>query len=152
MCLRHEGGASLDCVVSAERIEIEDDPFVLLVLQDITERKHTERELFEAIEAVMADTSWFSRGLIEKLANLRRPDVGRSDASVVDLTVRERQILNLICSGLDDDAIASKLGLSRNTVRNHGAALYRKIGVHKRSEAVVWGRENGFPLHMSGAK
>ncbi|MCJ2050430.1 helix-turn-helix transcriptional regulator [Methylobacterium sp. J-070] len=152
VCLRHEGGASLDCVVSAERIEIEDDPFVLLVLQDITARKHTERELFGAIEAVMADTSWFSRGLIDKLANLRRPDVGRSDASVVDLTVRERQILNLICSGLGDDAIARKLGLSRNTVRNHGAALYRKIGVHKRSEAVVWGRENGYPLHMSGAK
>ena len=27
----------------------------------------------------MADTSWFSRGLIEKLANLRRPEAGRPD-------------------------------------------------------------------------
>ncbi|WP_457108281.1 helix-turn-helix transcriptional regulator [Methylobacterium sp. P5_C11] len=152
VCLRHEDGANLDCLVSAERIEIDQDPCVLLVMQDITERKHTERELFDAIETVMADTSWFSRGLIEKLANLRRPDAGRADASAVNLTVRERQILNLICSGLDDAAIARKLDLSRNTVRNHGAALYRKIGAHKRSEAVVWGRENGFPLHVSGTK
>ncbi|SFT29739.1 LuxR C-terminal-related transcriptional regulator, partial [Methylobacterium sp. yr668] len=57
---------------------------------------------------------------------------------------------NLICSGLSDDAIARKLGLSRNTVRNHGAALYRKLGVHRRTEAVVWGRENGFPLQGPG--
>ncbi|SFL24791.1 helix-turn-helix transcriptional regulator [Methylorubrum salsuginis] len=149
-CLRHAKAANLDCMISAERVNINDDAFVLLVLQDITERKHTERELFDAIEAVMADTSWFSRGLIEKLANLRRPGRESGDESVPNLTVRERQILNLICSGLDDDAIARKLGLSRNTVRNHGAALYRKLGVHRRTEAVVWGRENGFPVSASG--
>jgi PAS domain S-box-containing protein len=149
VCLRHESGANLDCLVSAERISINDADFVLLVLQDITERKRGERELFDAIETVMADTSWFSRGLIEKLANLRRPSGGNVDAAAPNLTVRERQILNLICSGLDDDAIARKLGLSRNTVRNHGAALYRKLGVHRRTEAVVWGRENGFPYQAS---
>nr|WP_276082147.1 helix-turn-helix transcriptional regulator [Methylobacterium sp. GC_Met_2] len=152
VCLRHGSGASLDCLVSAERIEIDHDAFALLVMQDITDRKHTERELFDAIETVMADTSWFSRGLIEKLANLRRPNIGTSDAATINLTARERQILNLICAGFDDAAIARKLDLSRNTVRNHGAALYRKIGVHKRSEAVVWGRENGFPSHVSGTK
>ena len=148
VCLKHESGANLDCLVSAERIAINEAGFVLLVVQDITERKHSERELFDAIETVMADTSWFSRGLIEKLANLRRPDREGADGSAPNLTVRERQILNLICSGLDDDAIARKLSLSRNTVRNHGAALYRKLGIHKRSEAVVWGRENGFPLSI----
>ena len=151
VCLRHENGASLDCLISAERVTLDDAEFALLVLQDITERKHTERELFDAIETVMADTSWFSRGLIEKLATLRRPGRESLDGSSPNLTVRERQILNLICAGLDDDAIARKLGLSRNTVRNHGAALYRKIGIHKRSEAVVWGRENGFPMQGPGA-
>jgi PAS domain S-box-containing protein len=150
VCLRHENGTNLDCMISAERVTINDAEFVLLVLQDITERKHTERELFDAIETVMADTSWFSRGLIEKLANLRKPGRENTDGSAPNLTLRERQILNLICSGLGDDAIARKLGLSRNTVRNHGAALYRKLGVHRRTEAVVWGRENGFPLQSPG--
>jgi PAS domain S-box-containing protein len=150
VCMRQENGENLDCLVSAERVEIGEETFALCVLQDITERKRSERELFEAIETVMADTSWFSRGLIEKLANLRRPGREDADGSVPNLTVRERQILNLICAGLDDDAIAKKLGLSRNTVRNHGAALYRKLGVHRRTEAVVWGRENGFPITASG--
>nr|WP_210322916.1 helix-turn-helix transcriptional regulator [Methylobacterium bullatum] len=146
VCLRHEDGTDVDCLVSAERVEIGDRTFALMVLQDITERKRTERELSEAIEAVMADTSWFSRGLIEKLANLRRPASEHEDGIVPNLTVRERQILDLVCRGLGDDAIARRLNLSRNTVRNHSASLYRKLDVHKRSEAIVWGRDNGFPL------
>jgi PAS domain S-box-containing protein len=150
VCLRHEDGANLDCLVSAERVEIGAESFALLVLQDITERKRTERELFEAIEAVMADTSWFSRGLIEKLAHLRQPGAGHQDAVSPNMTVRERQILDLICAGLSDEVIARRLGLSKNTVRNHAAALYRKLDVHKRSEAIVWGRNNGFPTASSG--
>ncbi|KQP59485.1 helix-turn-helix transcriptional regulator [Methylobacterium sp. Leaf112] len=146
VCLRHEDGTNFDCLVSAERVEIGDQTFALLVLQDITERKRTERELFEAIETVMADTSWFSRGLIEKLTTLRRPASETRDAVVPNVTGRERQILDLICRGLDDDGIAQRLGLSRNTVRNHAASLYRKLAVHKRSEAIVWGRNNGFPI------
>ncbi|GJE45321.1 helix-turn-helix transcriptional regulator [Methylobacterium soli] len=149
-CLRHEDGSELDCLVSAERVAIGEEDYVLAVLQDITERKRSERDLFAAIEAVMTDTSWFSRGLIEKLANLRHP--GRQDAEepALSLTVRERQILNLICAGQSDEAIAKRLNLSRNTVRNHTAALYRKLGVHKRTEVIVWGRDNGFPASAAG--
>ncbi|MEQ4597746.1 MAG: response regulator transcription factor, partial [Methylobacteriaceae bacterium] len=109
-----------------------------------------EWDLFEAIEAVMADTSWFGRGLIEKLANLRQPGGEHGDTVSPNMTVRERQILDLICAGLSDDAIAGRLNLSKNTVRNHAAALYRKLDVHKRSEAIVWGRNNGFPTGSTG--
>ncbi|KQP61867.1 helix-turn-helix transcriptional regulator [Methylobacterium sp. Leaf112] len=146
VCLKHEDGTNFDCLASAERVEIGSETYALMVLQDITERKRTEREMFEAVEAVMADTSWFSRGLIEKLANLRRPGADHKDGIVPNVSVRERQILDLICQGLGDEAIAGRLNLSKNTVRNHSASLYRKLGVHKRSEAIVWGRDNGFPL------
>ena len=146
VCLKHEDGTNFDCLASAERVEIGSETFALMVLQDITERKRTEREMFEAVEAVMADTSWFSRGLIEKLANLRRPGTDHKDGIVPNVSVRERQILDLICQGLGDDAIAKRLNLSKNTVRNHSASLYRKLDVHKRSEAIIWGRDNGFPF------
>ena len=145
-CLHAQEAGDLDCLVSAERVTINDEAFVLAVLQDITERKRSERDLFVAIEAVMADTSWFSRGLIEKLANLRRPGTGHKDGIAPNITVRERQILDLICQGQGDEAIAKRLKLSKNTVRNHSASLYRKLNVHKRTEAIVWGRDNGFPL------
>ena len=149
-CLSPEVPGELDCLVSAERVTINDEAFVLAVLQDITERKRSERDLFTAIEAVMADTTWFSRGLIEKLASLRHPGEPTSDDPTLSLTVRERQMMGLVCSGLGDEAIAKRLGLSRNTVRNHTAALYRKLGLHKRSEVIVWGRDNGFPSAPTG--
>ncbi|XAP09839.1 hypothetical protein ABC766_29900 [Methylobacterium fujisawaense] len=88
------------------------------------------------------------RGAIENLANLRWPDVGKAKAYAVHLTVRERQILNLACAGRNTAANACTLNLSRN----HGAALHRKIGVRKGSGVVVWGRGNGSPIQVSGAK
>lgn len=144
-CLHAQDAGDLDCLLSAERVTINDEAFVLAVLQDITERKRSERDLFVAIEAVMADTSWFSRGLIEKLASLRHPGTAIAEDPTLSLTVRERQMLGLVCAGLGDDAIAKRLNLSRNTVRNHTAALYRKLGLHKRSEVIVWAREHGLP-------
>ncbi len=138
-------GWLLDCLTSAEIVTIAGERCVLSVLQDITERKRSEAELFEAIEAVMQDTSWFSRTIIEKLAHLRHPE--RTEAArteLADLTPREREVLGLLCQGMNGDGIAKALSLSRNTVRNHLATLYGKIGAHGRSDAIIWARERGF--------
>jgi PAS domain S-box-containing protein len=143
--LRTKDGDLVDCLVSAQTITIDDQPCVLRVLQDITDRKRSEVELIAAIEAVMQDASWFSRTVIEKLATVRRPHVGRnSNAELADLTPRERDILGLICQGLADQDIAGELQISRNTVRNYVALIYQKIGVHRRSAAIVWARDRGF--------
>ncbi len=138
-------GWLLDCLASAEIVTIAGERCILSVLQDITERKRSEAELFEAIEAVMQDTSWFSRTIIEKLAHLRHPE--RTEAArteLADLTPRERGVLGLLCQGMNGDGIAKALDLSRNTVRNHLATLYAKIGAHGRSDAIIWARERGF--------
>jgi DNA-binding NarL/FixJ family response regulator len=118
---------------------------VLCVVQDITDRKRSEVELMTAIEVVMQDTSWFSRTVIEKLANLRQPrGANKAHAGLKDLTAREREVLGLICEGLGDQEIAKQLGVSRNTVRNQIAAIYRKVDVHRRSAVIVWACERGF--------
>ena len=138
-------GWLLDCLASAEIVTIAGERCILTVLQDITERKRSEAELFDAIEAVMQDTSWFSRTIIEKLAHLRHPE--RTEAArteLADLTPRERDVLGLLCQGMNGDGIAQALRLSRNTVRNHLATLYGKIGAHGRSDAIIWARERGF--------
>ncbi len=150
--LRTRSGELLECLVSAERVTILDRPCVLKVLQDITDRKRSETELFAAIEAVMQDTSWFSRKVIEKVADLRQP--ARTDASSVgveSLTERERQVLGILCTGTGDADIARQFGLSRHTVRNHVSAIYEKIGVHSRSAAVAWARDRGLTARSSSA-
>lgn len=138
-------GWLLDCLASAEIVTIAGERCVLSVLQDITERKRSEAELFEAIEAVMQDTSWFSRTIIEKLARLRHPErTETARTELADLTPREREVLGLLCQGMNGDGIAQALRLSRNTIRNHLATLYAKIGARGRSEAIIWARERGF--------
>lgn len=143
--LRTKHEEILDCLVSAETVTIHDAECVLTIIQDITERKRSEVELIAAIEAVMKDTSWFSRTVIEKLANLRHP--GRANTSSVELadfTPRELEVLGLMCQGMSDAEIVKALKLTRNTVRNHVARIYNKADVHNRAAAVVWARERGF--------
>jgi DNA-binding NarL/FixJ family response regulator len=131
-------------VVSADTVIIEDVPCYLLVLMNITERKRSELELVAAIEEVMQDASWFSQTLIEKLANAKSVNSPNlPNVAFTDLTARERDVLGLICEGLADKEIASRLKLAPNTVRNHVATVYSKLGVHSRSAAIVWARERG---------
>jgi PAS domain S-box-containing protein len=147
-CLRGKGGEDLNCLVSAELITSNDRACILCSFQDITARKRSEEELVKAIEAVMADASWFSRGVVEKLAAMRQPprpgqSPAQAAASVADLTAREREVLTLVCQGKSDPEIGTELNLARNTVRNHVASLYQKLGVNRRSALVVWARERG---------
>jgi PAS domain S-box-containing protein len=148
--VRKKDAGLIDCAVSADTVNIQDNPCYLLVLMDITERKRTELELVAAIEEVMKDASWFSRTLIEKLANVKSVNSPRlPSTSFTDLTARERDVLGLICEGLADKEIAARLKLAPNTVRNHVATVYSKLDVHSRSEAIVWARERGL---FSGAR
>jgi DNA-binding CsgD family transcriptional regulator len=143
--LRGRRGGVMDCLLSAEAVAIDGRPCALWAMQDVTERRRTEAELATAIEAVMRDTSWFSRTVLEKLAKLRRPDRGEASVEgVADLTPRGREVLGLVCRGLDDGAIAERLGLSRTTVRNHVNDLYRRTNARGRAALVVWARERGF--------
>ncbi len=64
------------------------------------------------------------------------PEV-RTAASPGDFTPREREVLALLAEGLPNLAIAERLGISRHTVKFHVNALLQKLGVERRTEAVV---------------
>jgi len=137
-----KGGSKSDCLVSAAAVTINDQACILCVFQDITERKRSEGELVAAIEGAMADTAWFSRGVIEKLVALRQlSGPTASSIRLDDLTKRERELVALICRGAGDAQISDELKLSPHTVRNHVASLYKKLGVNRRSAVVIWARE-----------
>jgi LuxR family maltose regulon positive regulatory protein len=52
------------------------------------------------------------------------------------LTDRELDILKLLQSSLSLTEIAGELYISRNTVKTHAKAVYRKLGASSRTEAV----------------
>jgi two-component system response regulator DesR len=58
------------------------------------------------------------------------------EAPAKALSERERQVLELMGSGATNREIAGSLILSPHTVKEHTSALYRKLGVRNRTEAV----------------
>jgi len=60
-----------------------------------------------------------------------------------ELTTREREILHLIAQGRNNTAIAEQLGVAVKTIGNHISAVFAKLHVASRSEAIVRAREGG---------
>jgi len=59
------------------------------------------------------------------------------------LRPRELEVLQLICQGLSNRAIAERLSLSVNTVSVHRANIMSRLGVHKTADLVVYAMRNG---------
>jgi NarL family two-component system response regulator LiaR len=59
------------------------------------------------------------------------------------ITQREHEILGLIAEGLSNREIGERLFVSENTVKTHSSRLFGKLGVNRRVQAVLRGRELG---------
>ena len=60
-----------------------------------------------------------------------------------DLTERQVRVLRLLRGTLTLPEIATELSLSPNTVKTHTQAIYRKLGVCTREDAVLRGLDRG---------
>jgi NarL family two-component system response regulator LiaR len=69
------------------------------------------------------------------------PDAGK--ARELGITPREHEILGLIATGLSNREIGERLCVSENTVKTHSSRLFEKLGVNRRVQAVLKGRELG---------
>ncbi len=54
-----------------------------------------------------------------------------------NLTVREKELLRALANGWTNEQIATRIGISRNTVKYHLKNLYEKIGANNRAMAVA---------------
>ena len=111
----------------------------LAIAVDATERVVAEKRTRRAVQALLSDADAFDRRVRARLAHAGREDAGAS----AGLTKRERDILGLLAQGRSDRDIAASLGLTATTVRNYVSDVYRKIGVHSRTEALLWARARG---------
>ena len=99
-------------------------------------------QLLDQAEQVMARFAEGMEAMHARLAAarsvLRRrhsPEPGNES-----LTDRETDVLRLLQGPKNLNEIATHLYLSRNTVKTHTQAIYRKLGANSRSEAVRIGR------------
>lgn len=97
-----------------------------------------------AITAVARGEAIFGPGVAERvLGYLTRPLSARDDVVFPELTDREREVLELLAGGHGNNAIASRLSLSPKTVRNNVSAIFAKLQVADRAEAIVRARRAG---------
>jgi PAS domain S-box-containing protein len=77
-------------------------------------------------------------------------------ADAEPLTLRELDVLRLLAKGMNTQAIASALVVTRTTARNHIQRILRKLGAHNRLEAVVVASRLSIlverPVGLSGAR
>ncbi|QIK76855.1 LuxR C-terminal-related transcriptional regulator [Nocardioides piscis] len=100
----------------------------------------TGPQVVDALERVM-------RGEVVVITGDHETSVGGAGdwpGRSVGLSPREAEMIALITQGLSNQEIADRVFISINSVKMFIRSAYRKMGVTRRTEAVMWAVKNGF--------
>ena len=89
-------------------------------------------QIVEAIDMVLEGRSVYSNSINSRLVSgyLREGAAG-------DLTSREAEVLQLVADGMTNEQVAQKLSVGQKAVQMHLTSIYSKLGVSRRTEAIV---------------
>ena len=102
-------------------------------------------DLAQAIRALAEYRTAFQPAMTQSLmAAIRRgPSPSSEDRVAESLTVREREVLHLICAGYSNREIADLLSLAEGTVKNHVSNLLLKLDARDRTRAALKALQQG---------
>jgi DNA-binding NarL/FixJ family response regulator len=101
-----------------------------------------QHEIARAITAVAAGEAIFGPAVATRvLAYFATPP--RTVSPFPELTAREREVLDLLAAGHNNHQIAQRLTLSAKTVANHLSAIFAKLQVADRTQAILRARDAG---------
>ncbi len=99
--------------------------------------------LVKAVRKVYSGNFWIRR---ETLNTIIESGLGlvpkESEGENQQLTKREKEILHLIATGSTNLEIASRLYISKITVKSHISHIYKKMNIHNRLEASILAKTN----------
>jgi DNA-binding NarL/FixJ family response regulator len=101
-------------------------------------------DLWRAIRTVYAGDTIIAPELAQKMLNTfegAKPGGGTNLAP--PLTQRELEVIKALAQGMSDRQIATSLGISEKTVRNHTSNIYRKLHIFDRTQAVIYAVREG---------
>jgi len=100
-------------------------------------------EIVRAVQAIGAGEAIFSATIAQRMMGYFTAISSSKAVLFPQLTDRERDVLELMASGMDNTSIAHRLNLSQKTVRNRVSAIFTKLQVADRAQAIVRAREAG---------
>lgn len=104
--------------------------------------KGAEQEhIVRAIRSVAAGEAVFGPGVAQRVLGFFR--AAPAADPFPELTAREREILDLLAGGLSNAAIGHRLGVAAKTVANNISAIFAKLRVADRKQAIVRARDAG---------
>jgi len=102
-------------------------------------------ELEEAIYSILGNQNYFSQELlrnvifnINKEKNIQTSEIDNN----LNISARESEVLQQICSGLSTTDIADKLNISKRTVEGHKASLLTKTGTKNSVNLIMYAIKN----------
>jgi DNA-binding NarL/FixJ family response regulator len=101
-----------------------------------------QQEIARAITAVAAGEAIFGPAVATRLLTYFATPPA-TPAPFPELTTRECEVLDLIAAGHSNHQIADHLGLSAKTVANHISAIFAKLQVADRTQAILRARDAG---------
>ncbi len=126
-------------LVAASHLRLEFPGVACALMSGVDESGLAERARAAGLAAFIPKSLDVS-GLIDAIAALARGDTcfphGMASTPALDLTPRQMQIVELAGRGASNKEIAQALGITPNTVKNHFAQIFEKLGASNRAQAV----------------
>jgi DNA-binding NarL/FixJ family response regulator len=125
---------------------------VTLGAMGVVLKDHAAAVLLDAVNAVASGSVWLDATLAARtLENLRPVPAQQSEGEsenkngdkISRLTMRERQVIAVVCEGLRNQDIATRLFISEATVRHHLTSVFSKLDVSGRFELIVYANRHG---------
>lgn len=98
--------------------------------------------LLQAIRMVAGGSAWVDYRVVALLAEQADPAAQAAKIRRRGLTAREEDVLRGVCDGLSNRSIAGLLQVSESSIKSTLRHLFRKLGVHTRSQLVRMAMEN----------
>ncbi|MDQ3155510.1 MAG: response regulator transcription factor [Actinomycetota bacterium] len=102
-----------------------------------------QEEIHRALRAVVAGEAIFGPGIAARVLGYFSAPRPATTVAFPELTPREREVLDRVAAGQRNGVIAQELFLSPKTVSNHMSAIFAKLSVADRAEAIIRARESG---------
>lgn len=93
-------------------------------------------EITDAIQAVLEGDLWLPEGVSEKLERMQTENTDFSER-LASLTPQQFRVLGMLAEGMLNKQIAYDLDVSEATIKAHITAVFRKLGVRNRTQAVI---------------